>query len=213
MAASGAAALISMKVRDADGCPYDQRGESNPEPGLKKHVGLVVSGTDNQCCHFWQEGYFKEGKWCCQTGLNCRPLHYQWSALPLSYGSMPRIQESAQRAPTERADPCHKAPFRASAGGGRNPWKTVPFSAPRRPVSVRSLRVDPVPGAVACGRACKGAYFGRHFADLFSRRCGFRSAKRTGSRCRTMMARATGDRMLLRKIRARARAEIGGKTG
>src|ERR1700675_3397020 len=27
-------------------------------------------------------------KWCCQTGLNCRPLHYQWSALPLSYGSM-----------------------------------------------------------------------------------------------------------------------------
>ena len=26
--------------------------------------------------------------WCCQTGLNCRPLHYQWSALPLSYGSM-----------------------------------------------------------------------------------------------------------------------------
>ena len=29
--------------------------------------------------------------WCCQTGLNCRPLHYQWSALPLSYGSMPGI--------------------------------------------------------------------------------------------------------------------------
>ena len=27
-------------------------------------------------------------EWCCQTGLNCRPLHYQWSALPLSYGSM-----------------------------------------------------------------------------------------------------------------------------
>ena len=30
-------------------------------------------------------------RWCCQTGLNCRPLHYQWSALPLSYGSMPGI--------------------------------------------------------------------------------------------------------------------------
>jgi len=27
------------------------------------------------------------GKWCCWTGLNCRPLHYQWSALPLSYSS------------------------------------------------------------------------------------------------------------------------------
>ena len=38
-----------------------------------------------------------KGKWCCQTGLNCRPLHYQWSALPLSYGSMPRIRESANR--------------------------------------------------------------------------------------------------------------------
>jgi len=26
-------------------------------------------------------------EWCCQRGLNSRPLHYQWSALPLSYGS------------------------------------------------------------------------------------------------------------------------------
>ena len=25
--------------------------------------------------------------WCCRTGLNCRPLPYQGSALPLSYGS------------------------------------------------------------------------------------------------------------------------------
>ena len=38
--------------------------------------------------------------WCCQTGLNCRPLHYQWSALPLSYGSMPGSGESAKTAPT-----------------------------------------------------------------------------------------------------------------
>src|SRR5688572_23886644 len=30
------------------------------------------------------------GKWCCRTGLNCRPLPYQGSALPLSYGSMIR---------------------------------------------------------------------------------------------------------------------------
>ena len=36
-------------------------------------------------------GLASRGKWCCQTGLNCRPLHYQWSALPLSYGSMPGI--------------------------------------------------------------------------------------------------------------------------
>jgi hypothetical protein len=25
--------------------------------------------------------------WCCERGLNSRPLHYQWSALPLSYRS------------------------------------------------------------------------------------------------------------------------------
>ena len=31
---------------------------------------------------------FRPYGWCCRTGLNCRPLHYQWSALPLSYGSM-----------------------------------------------------------------------------------------------------------------------------
>lgn len=35
-------------------------------------------------------GALSEEKWCCQTGLNCRPLHYQWSALPLSYGSKPK---------------------------------------------------------------------------------------------------------------------------
>src|ERR1700688_3392482 len=34
-------------------------------------------------------GLSREKDWCCQTGLNCRPLHYQWSALPLSYGSVP----------------------------------------------------------------------------------------------------------------------------
>ena len=28
-------------------------------------------------------------RWCCRTGLNCRPLPYQGSALPLSYGSEP----------------------------------------------------------------------------------------------------------------------------
>src|SRR5215813_11175779 len=30
---------------------------------------------------------FRYFEWCCRTGLNCRPLPYQGSALPLSYGS------------------------------------------------------------------------------------------------------------------------------
>ena len=33
---------------------------------------------------------FHWDKWCCERGLNSRPLHYQWSALPLSYRSMAR---------------------------------------------------------------------------------------------------------------------------
>lgn len=28
-------------------------------------------------------------KWCCERGLNSRPHHYQWCALPLSYRSVP----------------------------------------------------------------------------------------------------------------------------
>lgn len=43
-----------------------------------------------------------EMKWCCQTGLNCRPLHYQWSALPLSYGSMCWDQNRPPKGPTKR---------------------------------------------------------------------------------------------------------------
>src|SRR5258706_11196295 len=45
---------------------------------------------------------FQRENWCCQTGLNCRPLHYQWSALPLSYGSVPRTKDSAKKAATRR---------------------------------------------------------------------------------------------------------------
>ena len=40
----------------------------------------------------------EDEEWCCQTGLNCRPLHYQWSALPLSYGSNAGIRIGRHRA-------------------------------------------------------------------------------------------------------------------
>jgi hypothetical protein len=58
---------------------------------------------------------------------------------------MPRIRESAQRAPTERADPCHKAPFRASAAGGRKASKTASSGGPRGLFQSDQLRPDPVP--------------------------------------------------------------------
>jgi hypothetical protein len=38
--------------------------------------------------------------WCCRTGLNCRPLPYQGSALPLSYGSKGRRVPRPRRAET-----------------------------------------------------------------------------------------------------------------
>src|SRR5260221_13125851 len=40
--------------------------------------------------------------WCCRTGLNCGPLPYQGSALPLSYGS--RNLGPSQAVPPKRAE-------------------------------------------------------------------------------------------------------------
>ena len=56
--------------------------------------------------------------WCCQTGLNCRPLHYQWSALPLSYGSVPGPSGSAKKASIGGLILATRLP-RAQAGGRR----------------------------------------------------------------------------------------------
>ncbi len=92
---------------------------------------------------------FLRGRWCCQTGLNCRPLHYQWSALPLSYGSMPP-ENRPKKAPTRRADPCHKAPTGASASQRRchqkrynQPWARGGL------LQEAQLRADPVPHFLA----------------------------------------------------------------
>ena len=58
--------------------------------------------------------FLRGNGWCCQTGLNCRPLHYQWSALPLSYGSMPGIRRIGPKRPLQAAGSCHKGPSGAS---------------------------------------------------------------------------------------------------
>ena len=68
-------------------------------------------------------------KWCCQTGLNCRPLHYQWSALPLSYGSMPGIEGNRPKwPPTRRPVLATRAPLaqaRGQAGMGSKSSKML----------------------------------------------------------------------------------------
>ena len=72
-------------------------------------------------------------KWCCQTGLNCRPLHYQWSALPLSYGSVRQIRNRAEKASRKPADPCHRGGAGASARRVRNrPQRPSGIRVPRR---------------------------------------------------------------------------------
>src|SRR3954470_12644448 len=56
------------------------------------------------------------GKWCCRGGLNSRPLPYQGSALPLSYGSAGRRAAMALLVRKRRV-PCHKAAEGASDAG------------------------------------------------------------------------------------------------
>ena len=63
--------------------------------------------------------------WCCQTGLNCRPLHYQWSALPLSYGSVPWTTRIGQKGFIGGPILATRHP-RAQARGGRRVIKKWP---------------------------------------------------------------------------------------
>ena len=52
--------------------------------------------------------------WCCRTGLNCRPLPYQGSALPLSYGSIRGRGKRGQVPCVGTRDACHKGRAGAS---------------------------------------------------------------------------------------------------
>jgi hypothetical protein len=77
--------------------------------------------------------------WCCRGGLNSRPLPYQGSALPLSYGSMPGLQfknRFGRDGHPRAAGSCHKASAHA-----------------------RRLRADPVP--MPCAGAAGSAAVNR----------------------------------------------------
>lgn len=104
--------FLALHFRAADrGCPsapglpcafFTEEGESG-----EQNSGLSRRENADLCS-------FPEMEWCCQTGLNCRPLHYQWSALPLSYGSMCWDKNRPPKGPTKRADICHRPPLCAS---------------------------------------------------------------------------------------------------
>src|SRR6185437_2922063 len=123
--------------------------------------------------------------WCCQTGLNCRPLHYQWSALPLSYGSVPGSRESAKSATRRPADPCHKPPARASAGLDRRIGMPPVQRGTAAACFKCELRTDRFPissPSACCARSMAGSARGAELwlLESFPRHSGARSeAERT----------------------------------
>ncbi len=71
-------------------------------PSISQHLGPfrttdVHAGDKRPDFKLNEIGPFSRSDWCCRTGLNCRPLPYQGSALPLSYGSARRPQASEGR--------------------------------------------------------------------------------------------------------------------
>lgn len=81
--------VASHRRGDAGGGSHAHRCWSCPHPNLPPQACRSAP-------HAWQASRFKlaggvtwglRKRWCCRTGLNCRPLPYQGSALPLSYGS------------------------------------------------------------------------------------------------------------------------------
>src|SRR5438034_9327964 len=100
-----------MQGRGASTCPSDH--ECTEVVAWKVRIQKIVRYLED---------------WCCQTGLNCRPLHYQWSALPLSYGSMPGIEGNRPKWPPTRrpvlATRASLAQARGQAGKGPKSSKT-----------------------------------------------------------------------------------------
>ena len=115
---------------------------------LSRNVGRRFCGTGSP-------------NWCCRTGLNCRPLPYQGSALPLSYGSM-RGRQARENRPKSRH--------------GRPVLATSPLEAQARetPKSTRQPESGPVAAATDPRRAGFGSpshgvhntLIGRSFARL-----------------------------------------------
>ena len=82
--------------------------------------------------------------WCCQTGLNCRPLHYQWSALPLSYGSMPGC-ENRPKGPNKAGRSLPQGPISRKRAGPTHPKRSQSGLDACGFLQPGQLRADPVP--------------------------------------------------------------------
>ena len=156
---------------------------------------------------------FQRNEWCCQTGLNCRPLHYQWSALPLSYGSMPGIDGNRPKwPPTRRPVLATRAPLaqaRGQAGKGPKSSKkrrllladSFKCGQPSGPVRFPVIRGQPPPPpnhglALACGGGAGHCGEGRRNplwcdGSAAVAWCTIKAYSADG-RCRAIKARARG---------------------
>jgi hypothetical protein len=62
-------------------------GSASPRCSLATEISACCQGAVRLSFYEIKVGISRCFCWCCRTGLNCRPLPYQGSALPLSYGS------------------------------------------------------------------------------------------------------------------------------
>ena len=80
--------------------------------------------------------------------MNFRPLHYQWSALPLSYGSMPGC-ENRPKGPNKAGRSLPQGPQRRKRVGAAYPKRSQSGLGARGFLQSGQLRADPVPHFLA----------------------------------------------------------------
>jgi hypothetical protein len=132
-------------------------------------------------------------EWCCQTGLNCRPLHYQWSALPLSYGSMPGTKNRPKKAPQGGAILATRSGS-AQARGGRSDRAGDEIWRPR----LRLAEANRTIAAQVNGSAMKDS----------ENDSGSRSGKTAKDRREARLKQALRENLKRRKSQARERVDF-----
>src|SRR3954470_11319028 len=84
-------------------------------------------------------------QWCCRTGLNCGPLPYQGSALPLSYGSAGRRGGLTRCFTDDQAGANAREKLPGGSSLDQNPSLNWPQA------DMKPNPIEPSQGGAACG--------------------------------------------------------------